>query len=297
MTETLKLRTSFTTTVTAGEGTNSASFWARTLRSSIGVKPAAMMSSMSGSEIIPSGRTGRTRLIGSFFQTLIDSTSSGPIRYSSSPAGRGFVFGCVAACWADAVVAIRVVSTISAAMRVRRAVIATSRTHLGLLARGQSTPTDVAGPGYDISSTAGTASVEVDRERVLNTEEDPVLVDVPVALVIGLPVVRVGSDQADAPCDLIYRTDVHAENGVVTAVVSGHVAFHEVVAGRHPELQPSDERGHEQRGEDIVRIGDRVCAGAHGANVPEAQCAELEVGDDPCRRRRAQPQVAAALDQ
>jgi len=36
--------------------------------------------------------------MGSFFQTLIARTSSGPILYSSSPAGAGFAFAGLAGC-------------------------------------------------------------------------------------------------------------------------------------------------------------------------------------------------------
>ena len=46
----------------------------------MGVNPAALTSSSSGREIIPSGLTGTMRLMASFFQTLIERTSSGPIR-------------------------------------------------------------------------------------------------------------------------------------------------------------------------------------------------------------------------
>ena len=68
-TDTLKLRTSVTITETWGEGTNSAKRLASAWRSSWGVRPAAGTSFSSGSEIMPSGRTGTTRLKASLFQT------------------------------------------------------------------------------------------------------------------------------------------------------------------------------------------------------------------------------------
>ena len=86
MTDTLKLRTSDTITDTSGLGMYSASFFARTSRSSSAVSPAACTSFSRGSEILPSGLTGTARLIGSFFQTEICSMSSGPIRYASGAA-------------------------------------------------------------------------------------------------------------------------------------------------------------------------------------------------------------------
>src|SRR6185503_21388125 len=80
--DTLKLCTSRTITDTSGDGTYSASFLSRTLRSWFGVRPAAWTSLTSGSEIFPSGRTGTVRLIALLFHTEISSMSSGPIRYS-----------------------------------------------------------------------------------------------------------------------------------------------------------------------------------------------------------------------
>src|SRR5262249_14809587 len=57
-----------------------------------------------GSEIIPSGRTGRTLLIASFFQTLTARTSSGPILYWSTSLGIGTLTGGAggAFCWPEA---------------------------------------------------------------------------------------------------------------------------------------------------------------------------------------------------
>ena len=70
-------------TETSGVGMYSAKLFISRSRSSIGVRPAAFTSFKSGSEIMPSGRTGTVRLIASFFHTPIWSTSSGPIRYPS----------------------------------------------------------------------------------------------------------------------------------------------------------------------------------------------------------------------
>ncbi len=61
-------------------GTNSARRCVISCRSSTAVSPAARMSLTSGSEIMPSGRTGTTRLSSSFFQTCTSRTSSGPMR-------------------------------------------------------------------------------------------------------------------------------------------------------------------------------------------------------------------------
>ena len=65
----------------------------------IGVVPAACTSFSRGREIFPSGRTGTEREMSGSFQTLISSTSSGPITYSVSAAGAmasetGFFAGC-----------------------------------------------------------------------------------------------------------------------------------------------------------------------------------------------------------
>src|SRR5207249_8995836 len=65
----------------------------------IGVVPAACPSFSRGREIFPSGRTGTEREMSGSFQTLISSTSSGPITYSVSAAGAmasetGFFAGC-----------------------------------------------------------------------------------------------------------------------------------------------------------------------------------------------------------
>src|SRR5439155_18690711 len=57
-----------------------------TSRSWGGVTPAACTSLSSGSEILPSGRTGTVRLMAGLFHTAISSRSSGPIRYSPSAA-------------------------------------------------------------------------------------------------------------------------------------------------------------------------------------------------------------------
>src|SRR2546428_304418 len=57
-----------------------------TSRSSRGARPAACTSLSSGSEILPSGRTGMVRLMAVLFHTAISSRSSGPIRYSPSAA-------------------------------------------------------------------------------------------------------------------------------------------------------------------------------------------------------------------
>src|SRR5262245_35630666 len=69
-------------------------------RSCIGVRPAAWTSFSSGSEIMPSGRTGAVRLSGGLFHTEISSRSSGPMRYSPScDLGSGFgSVGPTAAC-------------------------------------------------------------------------------------------------------------------------------------------------------------------------------------------------------
>ena len=58
------------------------------------------MSLTSGSEIMPSGRTGTTRLSSGFFHTWTSSTSSGPIR-KASPNGSTMA-GAGAAGWAPA---------------------------------------------------------------------------------------------------------------------------------------------------------------------------------------------------
>src|SRR2546425_7620503 len=57
-----------------------------TSRSWGGVRPAACTSLSSGSEILPSGRTGMVRLMAGLFHTATSSTSSGPILYSPSAA-------------------------------------------------------------------------------------------------------------------------------------------------------------------------------------------------------------------
>ena len=80
MTETLKLRTSVTTTETSGCGMYSARRCMSRSRSSMGVRPAASTSLSSGSEILPSGRMGAVRLIASLFHTETWTTSSGPMR-------------------------------------------------------------------------------------------------------------------------------------------------------------------------------------------------------------------------
>ena len=80
ITETLKLRTSVRVTETSGLGMYSPSFLVRRSRSSIGVRPAASTSFTSGSDTMPSGRTGTVRLMASFFHTEICSVSSGPMR-------------------------------------------------------------------------------------------------------------------------------------------------------------------------------------------------------------------------
>src|SRR5688572_24968785 len=79
-TATFTLWTSRTITETSGDGTYSARRWVIACRSSTAVSPAAWMSLTSGSEIMPSGRTGTTRLSSSFFQTCTSRTSSGPMR-------------------------------------------------------------------------------------------------------------------------------------------------------------------------------------------------------------------------
>ena len=65
--------------VAFGFGMNSPSAREILSRSCIAVRPAAWMSCRSGSEILPSGRTGTTRESVSFFQTETCSTSSGPM--------------------------------------------------------------------------------------------------------------------------------------------------------------------------------------------------------------------------
>src|SRR4029453_13242217 len=58
-----------------------ASLLARSSLSCFGVRPAACTSSSSGSEILPSGRTGTVRLIPALFHTVTSRRSSGPIVY------------------------------------------------------------------------------------------------------------------------------------------------------------------------------------------------------------------------
>ena len=79
MTETRKLCTSAMMTETSGVARNSASAVVSFSRSCIAVRPAAWMSCSSGSEILPSGRTGTVRDNASFCHTETVSTSPGPI--------------------------------------------------------------------------------------------------------------------------------------------------------------------------------------------------------------------------
>src|SRR5437660_513750 len=89
---------------------NSARAAAILSRSCSGVSPAAWMSSSSGIEILPSGRTGSVRDIVSFFQTDTCKRSSGPMMYSEArgtddgdTAGADFVAtDLVDACWTPA---------------------------------------------------------------------------------------------------------------------------------------------------------------------------------------------------
>src|SRR5882724_2753234 len=83
-TEKLRLRISRTMTETSGEGIYSASFFVRSSRSCIGLRPATCKSLSSGSEILPSGRTGTARLRAALSDTAMSRTSSGPILYSPS---------------------------------------------------------------------------------------------------------------------------------------------------------------------------------------------------------------------
>ena len=73
-------------TETSGFGMNSPSAREILSRSCIVVRPEACTSCRSGSEILPSGRTGTTRDSVSFFQTETCNTSSGPITYSDEVA-------------------------------------------------------------------------------------------------------------------------------------------------------------------------------------------------------------------
>src|SRR6266545_3240214 len=68
-------------TDTSGEEMYLASLLARSSLSCFGVRPAACTSSSSGSEILPSGRTGTVRLIPALFHTVTSRRSPGPIVY------------------------------------------------------------------------------------------------------------------------------------------------------------------------------------------------------------------------
>src|SRR3989442_9222939 len=84
-TATLTLCTSRTITETSGDGRYTARRSVNCARSSPGVRPAAWMSLTSGSDILPSGRTGIVRQSsGQFFHTRMSSRSSGPIRKSAA---------------------------------------------------------------------------------------------------------------------------------------------------------------------------------------------------------------------
>src|SRR5437667_8053851 len=74
-------------TDTSGAEMYLANLLVRSSLSCLGVRPAACTSSSSGSEILPSGRTGTVRLIPVLFHTVTSRMSSAPMVYPLGGSG------------------------------------------------------------------------------------------------------------------------------------------------------------------------------------------------------------------
>src|SRR5512145_1468104 len=103
---------------------------------------------------------------------------------------------------------------------------------------------------YSATTSRGAMSVKVDRERVLNAQEDAILVHIRAALVLSLPEERIGADKADVTRDLVCRAEVQRQDFPFVLVIVGQVTLDDAVARNERELQPPHERGDGERREE-----------------------------------------------